>query len=192
MKEAADELLKLRAKDVYGDYRLLVVTDGEAGDQDVLNLILPDIMSRGLLVNVIGVDMESEHSLATYVHDYRRADDPQALEEAITSALAESDTADVVAGESDFELLEGLPVEIAPTVLSALTTASNSPIRDEYDSDHPGVELGSSTSSSRGGSGGGGALFGAFFCMVVLFVVISTVSSMFKALTRVSRPRRRW
>jgi uncharacterized protein YegL len=113
MKEATDELLKLRDSDVYGDYRLIVVTDGEASDQDLLDQILPDIMSRGLLVDAIGVDMASEHSLATQVHSYRRADDPESLKEAIASALAESDAADVVGGESDFELLAGFPADLA-------------------------------------------------------------------------------
>ena len=33
MKTAADELLKLRQRQKYGSYRLLIVTDGEANDQ---------------------------------------------------------------------------------------------------------------------------------------------------------------
>ena len=196
MKEATNELLKLRAKEVYGDYRLLVVTDGEAGDQDVLEAALPDIMSRGILVDVIGVDMDSEHSLATFVHNYRRADDPRSLEEALSSSLAESDQLDSVAGDSDFELLEAFPIELAPVVLSALTSPRNNPIGDDgiYDNGlNSGFPAGTSGSSGAGGtgSGAGGALFGAFFCMVVLFVIISTVSSMFKSVTRSSRPRRR-
>ena len=109
MKDATDELLKLREKDPYGDYRLLVVTDGEASDQDVLDAVLPDIMSRNLIVDVIGVDMQSEHSLATQVSNYRRADDPASLEEAIADSLAESDDSNITGGQSDLNCSRFFP-----------------------------------------------------------------------------------
>jgi uncharacterized protein YegL len=187
MKEAADELLTKRAKEMYGDYRLLVVTDGEASDQAVLDFVLPDIMSRGLLVDVIGVDMKSEHSLATLVHSYRRADDPESLKEAIAKSLAESDEADVVGGDSDFELLEGFPLDVAPTVISALTSMNNTPIGGaEFDSaQYDGAGVGFPP-NKPGGGGSGGAVFGftAFFCMGFLVFLIATVSLMLKAVGR--------
>ncbi|RMF42850.1 MAG: VWA domain-containing protein, partial [Planctomycetota bacterium] len=65
MKEAADALLQLREKQVYGLYRLLIVTDGEANDQHLVDGYLPDILGRGIVVDVIGVDMRGDHSLAT-------------------------------------------------------------------------------------------------------------------------------
>lgn len=192
MKEATNELLKHREKNMYGDYRLLVVTDGEAGDQDILDAALPDIMTRGILVDVIGVDMASQHSLATRVHHYRRADDPRSLEKAISSSLAESAATDSVGGDSDFELLADFPAEIAPVVLSALTSPSNDPI-GERDLDFTAGDGGdgdsSFPSSVPGGPDGGGLLFGAFFCLIVVFVIVSTVSFMFRSITRAARRR---
>jgi hypothetical protein len=170
MKEATDELLKMRAKDPYGDYRLLVVTDGEASDQDVLSAVLPDIMRRSLLVDVIGVDMQSEHTLATQVSNYRRADDPDSLEKAIAESLAESDDSKAVGGQSDFELLSLLPVDLAPAVISALTTTDNGPIGEKElaNSDGDGASI---VFYPQGGSGGRGGSFkfGGIFCMIALF-----------------------
>ena len=102
MKTATDALLNRRAERHYGSYRLLIVTDGEAGDRNLVDAYLPDIMSRGILVDVIGVDMRSDHSLATRVHSYRRADDPDALATAIKEALAESSDEQNVAGVFSF------------------------------------------------------------------------------------------
>lgn len=198
MREATDKLLELRSKDPYGDYRLLVVTDGEASDQGLLDAILPDIMARNFLVDVIGVDMESEHSLATSVTAYRRADDPSSLEEAIAESLAESDESDLMGGESDFELIAGLPVEIAPVLISSLTTANNAPI-GEVTADgsdfgqggnvfQPSTRQTSSNSSRRGG---GGFSFSGIFFMIILIFAISTVSSILKKLSRPTR-RRSW
>lgn len=184
MKEATDELLAKRAANTYGDYRLLVVTDGEASDQGVLDHVLPDIMARGLLVDVIGVDMESEHSLATVVHNYRRADDPDSLKEAIATSLAESDDTDTIGGESDFELLEGLPMDVAPVVITALTTMNDTPIGGD-NFDHEQFDSGN-VGFPPTGSGGGGAILGftSIFCMGVVFFLIATVSSMLKAIGR--------
>lgn len=196
MKEGADELLKLRSTEIYGDYRMLVVTDGEAGDQDLLNAVLPDIMSRGFLVDVIGVDMLSEHSLATRVHNYRRADDPAALEEAIANSLAESDDQDAVGGETDFEILEPLPADLAPFVVASLTTANNEPVTgegfdpDDYTTSSGGTFGGSPVSGGGNGGGDGSLSFGIFFCMGVLLFLVAAVSSLFKSLTRPAR--RRW
>lgn len=187
MSEACDELLKLRTKEIYGDYRLLVVSDGEAGDQALLNHVLPDIMSRGFAVDVVGVDMVSDHSLATRVHNYRRADDPGALEEAIATSLAESNSDDAVGGESDFELLAGLPDDVAPFVISSLTVANNAPISGEgFEADDyfPQSSFGGG-GNSGGGSGGG--MIGGVVCMFVLFFFVATVSSLFKAITRRGR-----
>ena len=57
MKRGADALLKARKKQFgYGTYRLLVVTDGEANDRNLVEGYTPDIISRGITIDVIGVD----------------------------------------------------------------------------------------------------------------------------------------
>jgi hypothetical protein len=131
IKVGADALLELRAQERYGTYKLLIVTDGEASDQRLLEDYLPDILSRGIMVDVIGVDMRQDHSLATMVQTYRRADDPASLQQAISEmVLGESSTDDTDdTGDSDFELLGGLPDEVASAAVEALASQQNEPIR---------------------------------------------------------------
>jgi Ca-activated chloride channel family protein len=66
MKIGANALLELRAKQKSGVYKLIVVTDGESDD----NIDTPlsgqyGILSKGIVVEAIGVDMSSRHTLAT-------------------------------------------------------------------------------------------------------------------------------
>jgi uncharacterized protein YegL len=132
MKTAADALLAQREKTRYGTYKLLVVTDGEATDQRLVDAYLPDILSRGITIDVIGVDMRQDHRLATQVHTYRRADDPGSLQQAISEVvLGESTIDDNDAGESDFELLAGIPDEVAVAALDALGRRGNAPIQEK-------------------------------------------------------------
>ncbi len=129
MKEGCDALLALRAKEHYGSYRLLIVTDGEATDAELVERYLPDILARGVWVDVIGVDMASDHSLATRVHSYRGADDLRALEAEIARVLMPEPTADAMdAGESDFEVIASIPEELAAAALEALSESGNHPI----------------------------------------------------------------
>lgn len=186
-KMAADELLTLRGKQIYGDYRLLVVTDGEANDRGKLDAALADVLSRGITVDVIGVDMQADHSLATRVHNYRRADDPSSLEQAIAASLAESDTqaGDLAGEESDFELIAGLPDGMATTILTTLTTADNTPVTEgqgqpapDFSSAFPNA---SNSPGASGGGGGGGMSMGLMLCLGILFFGVTTISAMLKA-----------
>ena len=133
MKRGADALLKARKKQFgYGTYRLLVVTDGEANDTNLVEGYTPDIISRGITVDVIGVDMAAEHTLATVVDSYQRANNPKQLVEAVTKILAETSTDDQTTSDSDFELLQPLTDELAIGLIKALTsTPSNQPIESE-------------------------------------------------------------
>jgi uncharacterized protein YegL len=128
MKIATDSLLASRREDPFGTFRLLVVTDGEATDAPLLESYLPDIISRGITVDVIGVDMERDHSLATQVHQYRRADDAEALNQAIAAVFAESGSSTDQSGETDFDLIASLPDEFAAEALAAVSTINNTPI----------------------------------------------------------------
>ncbi|GIW97247.1 MAG: hypothetical protein KatS3mg111_0580 [Pirellulaceae bacterium] len=176
MKEAADALLQLREKQVYGLYRLLIVTDGEANDQHLVDGYLPDILGRGIVVDVIGVDMRADHSLATQVHSYRRADDRQSLSQAISEVLAETPDDDAAA-ESDFELLQGFPDEVAAAALAALTAPRNSPINMvemEYVATEPdGRQVVRTVSPrSRSSSGFVSILTGGALCCVAGFSIL--------------------
>jgi hypothetical protein len=132
MKAGTDALLALRGQQRYGTYKLLIVTDGEASDQRLVDAYLPDILSRGIVVDVIGVDMSQDHSLATEVHTYRRADDEASLQKAISETVLGESAADAQdAGESDFELLAGLPDEVAAEALETLAQVGNQPIREK-------------------------------------------------------------
>jgi len=133
MKTGADRLLEERAKQYgYGTYRLLVVTDGEASDTQLVNKYTPEIMARGITVDVIGVDMRGKHTLATQVHSYRSADDPDSLKQAVQDVFAEisSDSA-ADADEDAFALIADIPAEVAEGMLVALATSGNNPIGDK-------------------------------------------------------------
>ncbi len=189
MKKAADQLLKLRAKQRYGTYKLLIVSDGDAGDSFLVDQYLPEIQARGLLVDVIGVAMNQKHSLATRTSTYRRADDPASLEKAISAVvLGESNTdASDDTGESDFELLKPLPNELAAAALTALTTTINEPIEggsmptdQPYDPSNPSPPGGQynplpanhGNGGGNGNGGGGGWSKAPILLLAILFIVV--------------------
>lgn len=130
LKIGADVLLQKRAEQYgYGTYRLLVVTDGQATDSDLMETYVPDILTRGLLVDVIGVDMRSDHTLAKNVHSYRRANDPESLRQALREVFAEvGQTRDGDTTEDAFQVLEGFPADLALPVIRAFATSGNHPI----------------------------------------------------------------
>lgn len=176
MREGADELLRLRAKQPYATYRLLIVSDGEASDAPLLRSILPDLLSRGINLDVIGVDMKEDHSLAKTAHSYRRAGDRTALTAALADVFAES-VYDSGTGQSDFEMLMGLPDDVASSIVKGLSVSKNDPLSVRRpDSTPPGFEspdggvipgsnrnLGSNP-QRKGGTSIGGALVGSFCC----------------------------
>lgn len=131
MKLAADRLLEQRAKQSgYGTFRLLIVTDGRSGDPELVDRHLPDMLSRGMRVDAIGVSMREDHPLATRVNSYRRANDPTALKAAISDVFAEVSGAgiDDAVAEEGFELLQLLPDDSVLPILDTLTAHENTPI----------------------------------------------------------------
>lgn len=131
IKIGADRLLEERAKQFgYGTYRLLIVTDGEANDRELVDTYTPEVLSRGLRMDVIGVAMDQDHTLATKVHTYRRANDAATLKQAIAEVFAEvgGNQAGNVADSDAFELLAPIPVEVASSAINALSQSGNDPI----------------------------------------------------------------
>ncbi|MEM6329066.1 MAG: vWA domain-containing protein [Planctomycetota bacterium] len=141
MKTAADALLEAREAARYGDYKLLIVTDGEANRPKRVQRYLTDVQSRGLLVDVIGVAMQGEHSLARRANTYRAADEPASLEQAISEVVlgesgsggsgdggtGDGGTGDMTA-DADFDLIAPLPNELAMAAVTALASPANTPI----------------------------------------------------------------
>ena len=163
MKQGADALLKARKEQFgYGTCRLLVVTDGEAGDQRKVEAFTPDIISRGITIDVIGVEMTSRHTLATKVHSYRNADNPESLKQAITEVFAEVSTGDAgKGGENAFELIADLPEATASAMLKSLSTSGNQPIGEvpsmraaDPPSPGPATSYSGGTTGSQSTSGG--------------------------------------
>lgn len=132
LKIAADALLEARQRQVYGDFRMLVVTDGEASDPELVADYLPDLLARGLTLDVIGVDMVGDHSLAKRSHSYRRAANAEDFEKAVREVFAESGSRSDLPGNSqdgvdDFDAIAGLPddPEFSKKLLSALAVPDN-------------------------------------------------------------------
>ena len=123
LKTGTDMLLEKRKEQRgYGTFRLLVVTDGEASDAKLVDRYLPDILSRGVTVDVVGVAMASDHQLATRVHSYRRANDSEALVEVLTEVFAEVGGAQDDATDAEaFDIVAAIPAETAAAMLSALS-----------------------------------------------------------------------
>ena len=133
IKVGADRLLQERAKQYgYGSYRLLIVTDGEAQDQNLVDSYTPDVIARGITVDVIGVGMKGDHTLARKAHSYRRANDPSALSRAVAEVFAEVSTpvTDLAHAEA-FDLIAPIPNEVAITMIQALSTSGNHPIGEK-------------------------------------------------------------
>jgi hypothetical protein len=178
LKQAADRLLEARqAQRGYGTYRLLVVTDGEANDPELLGMYLPDVLSRGITIDCIGVDMREEHALAKRVHSYRRGDDPSGLERAVAQALAEvgsTDSTDDATAEQ-YELAAAFPEETAAEILTSLTTPLSKPIGEGPGATERGEDVfGDDSAEYYGGqdSGGGIAAVIGGLCTCVLVVVV--------------------
>jgi len=186
MKNGADALLGLRQKIIYGEYRLLVITDGEATDANLLDAYLPDILARGLSLDVIGVDMVANHSLANRAHSYRRADDAASFERALQEIFAESSSKTDDQGGNDFELIADLPDELAKAALAALAIPKNSNIgftASASTNETPTVPLVNAPSTPQPSPASGVGIFISIlsalpccFTIVIVFVLVVAFS----------------
>lgn len=81
----------------YGEYHLVVVTDGEANEGQDPSPVVQHVLTRSpVVIHTIGFCIGERHSLnqAGFI-DYRAADDPAALAASLTAVLAESPVFDV-------------------------------------------------------------------------------------------------
>lgn len=133
IKIGADCLLKQRGKQFgCGSFRLLVITDGEADFGQKVDERVQEILSRGIIVDAIGVGMRENHTLAKKVNSYRKGNDPESLTKAIKQTFAEieqkSGTSTI---DEDFQLLQGLDSDIATQIITALSVPQNQPIGEK-------------------------------------------------------------
>ena len=130
LKIGANRLLEQREKQYnYGSYRLLVVTDGAASDPDKVRLYTPEIMHKQIRIDVIGVDMEQDHMLATVVDSYRRAGNPEQLIKAVSEVLAEVAGTGIDSGGEVYSLISPLTEELASSLIDVMTKVpGNQPI----------------------------------------------------------------
>jgi uncharacterized protein YegL len=148
-KGAATELLKARANNQnVGVYKLLVVTDGIAGDEE-LNTdqrdqdnnistpgVLTDIINRGITVDAIGLDMQQDHPLSTQINGrYMRGDDQRSLTQAVKKLVGETSFDDPNTAKSSAEFLkildEEFSDEFATAVLASVSALENQPIGED-------------------------------------------------------------
>ena len=154
LKIGADRLLEERAKQFgYGTFRLLVVTDGEAEDQQTVERYTPEVIARGIKVDVIGVAMNQRHTLATKIHSYRSANDPASLKRAIAEVFGEiGGRGNDVASAEAFAELKPLPNEVAQAMIQALSSSGNQPIGERPRASQPAVTSAPTPSSQAGPS----------------------------------------
>jgi uncharacterized protein YegL len=122
MKTGADVLLATREKNHgVGTYTLLVVTDGEANDNDLMLANTADIVSRGITLKTIGVNLDKDHTLATKSVAYFPADDLKSLQGALQQAVAEVPAGNDNIEEDAYALIAGLPGEMVTPLIDAIT-----------------------------------------------------------------------
>ena len=126
MKQGANALLELRAKQKSGTYKLIIITDGEA-DDDINTPLVGQygILSKGLQVEAIGVDMSDRCALAKKV-PYRSVENFEQLNTAIKDVLAESTGKND--HSEDYEVIAAIPPEVASSALEALSEFDNTPV----------------------------------------------------------------
>jgi len=170
MKDGANALLELRAKQKSGVYKLLVVTDGESSDDIETPLTGKyGILSKGLRVEAIGVDMSGKHSLATKV-PYRSAENAEQLTSAVKAILAESTGKND--HSEDYDLIAPLPPEVAMAALVALSEIDNEPVGSPPKNRSGSAGVGASSSS---GNSGMALMVIGIIAVIVAFIAVVAV-----------------
>lgn len=134
IKKAADRLLEEREKAFgYGTYKLLIVTDGDPTNEPrgLVEKYLPDVLSRGITVECIGVSMSSSSILKDKVHKYMSADDPASLNQQIQNTVLAEVSLQDGGFNGGFDFMSGIAEETAKSIISTLSTVGNHPIGEK-------------------------------------------------------------
>ena len=171
IKKASDRLLRLKKDEKYGEYKLLILTDGESTDSIEHNLF--ESMGRGLGVDAIGLDMSKEHVLATKIDNYQSASEEKQLSLALESSFAEVKSSDNL---QDFELLASIPDEMIPHMIAALNDSGNQPIGEKFVESNPNrINQNYSSSNQVVSSGAGASILNSLFFGLIIGVVIAVI-----------------
>ena len=122
--------------------------------------------------------MKQDHTLATRVHSYRRADDAQALSQAVQEVFAEKSDSSTTNSDADFDLLQAFDDDTAKEALSALAKPNNAAITGLLSSTYFNAPLPINNQPATAATGV--TFFGAFIalvlsCVLPLFVVAIVV-----------------
>lgn len=168
IKKASDRLLRLKKDEKYGEYKLLILTDGESTDSIEQNLF--ESMERGIGVDAIGLDMSKEHVLATKIDNYQSASEEKQLSLALESSFAEVKSSDNL---QDFELLASIPDEMIPHMITALNDSGNQPIGEEFVESNPNrINQNYSSSNQVVSSDTGNLIFRNFLFGLMIGVIV--------------------
>jgi hypothetical protein len=202
IKKGATRLLEERRKQGnVGGYKLLVVTDGQAQDNQLNNSftnqngatvpgVMEDVLHRFIVVDVIGLDMMQDHMLKTQINGfYMPGGSKEGLKRGVRKSLVEvgSKADNSVADEEVFAEVAALPEAFARSSVRALTDFQNQPIGELPPVEKPMVEEQTSTSTqpaadapaaqSSGLSALGIVCILSIVVVVVLFLVGAAVAN---------------
>jgi hypothetical protein len=114
--------------------------------------------------------MSSAHTLATKVHSYRSGEDEESLKKAVADVFAEISKGTNDDETSDFDELEGIPIEIATSVITALAASGNNPIGGV-----PPVNISQKKSNSNKSSSNppeeDDSSYGFFIFLIIIYII---------------------
>ncbi len=95
MKFGVDRLVAQYKKQLgYGEYNLVIVTDGEAYEEEILDAVNHASKYPFIMTYTIGLCLDREHTLKQYSRYYRDANDYQSLEKALEEVVGETEVFD--------------------------------------------------------------------------------------------------
>jgi uncharacterized protein YegL len=145
IKDAGTRLLQERERrGNIGYYKMIVVTDGEAQDSNLnedhtwndgsaKSGVLREVMSRGIVVDAIGLEVKGGHSLRTQINGtYMDGNDPASIQQSLKRAVAEVGfNGNDALSQTAFDTVADMPDNFVKASLKGLTDFQNHPIGEK-------------------------------------------------------------